>query len=180
MLDIERRLRRVAFIVCDFDGVFTDGGLHFDGEGRPFRTVNARDVTALTLWHLSGGKSALVSGLGCKALEVIAETWKCSECHMWVKDKRRVCREMSERQGVALEQFAFFGDDIIDVKAMQAVGLAVAPADAEPPAKEAAHLVTERPGGRGALRELVHRVLEAQGRLAQTLEAYTNRKDGVQ
>jgi 3-deoxy-D-manno-octulosonate 8-phosphate phosphatase (KDO 8-P phosphatase) len=180
MSDLETRLHGVALIVCDFDGVLTDGGLAFDGEGRPFRTVNARDVTALTLWHLAGGKTALVSGLGSKALEAIATQWKCAECHMWIKDKRRVCEEIAERHGLSLDQMAFVGDDIIDIRAMKAVGLAAAPCDAEPAAKNAAHLITEQPGGRGAVRELVHRILTAQGRLEQTLETYLTRKDGPQ
>ena len=44
---------------------------------------------------------------------------------------------------------------------MHAVGMAVAPADAETEAKDAAHLVLTRGGGRGAVRELADLVLKA-------------------
>ena len=104
--------------------ILTDGGIAFDGEGRPFRTVHVRDVTALTLWHLSGGRTALVSGLGSKALEAIAATWRCAECRMWVKNKLRVCEEIAANYGLTMKELAFIGDDIIDVRAMQAVGVA--------------------------------------------------------
>jgi 3-deoxy-D-manno-octulosonate 8-phosphate phosphatase (KDO 8-P phosphatase) len=180
MQDIQEQLRRIRLIVCDVDGVLTDGGIAFDGKGRPFRTVNVRDVTALTLWRLSGGKSALVTGLGSKAVEAIADTWKCTECHMWVRDKLRVCQEMAQRHGLDMDELAFLGDDIIDVRAIQGVGLGVAVQDAGQEAKEAADLVTDTPGGSGALRELVHRIFEAQGRMEEVLDLYMDRKDGSQ
>ena len=177
MTDIEDRLRRIEFIVCDVDGVLTDGRMWYDGEGRPFRWIHARDGTALTLWHLAGGKSALVSGLGSKAMEAIAAQWKCCECHMWIRDKARVCREIAEGHGISLEHVAFLGDDIIDLRAMRAVGLGVAVADALPEVRQAVDLVLEAPGGHGAVRELVHRILEAQQRLEEAVAMYCGRKD---
>jgi 3-deoxy-D-manno-octulosonate 8-phosphate phosphatase (KDO 8-P phosphatase) len=177
---LDEKLKAVRFLVSDVDGVLTDGGIAFDGEGRPFRTVNVRDVTAFTLWRLAGHQLALVSGLGSKALETIAATWQCAECHMWVKNKRRVCEEIAAKHGIPLEEMAFIGDDIIDARAMRAVGLGVAVADASPEAREAARFVTSAPGGHGALRELVERILKAQGRYEKVLEQYMAREDGVQ
>lgn len=179
-MTLEDRLRRIRFIVCDVDGVLTDGKIWFDGEGRPFRALHARDATALTLWHLSGGQSALVSGLGSQAIAAIAAQWKCGEIHEFIRDKARVCREIAGRHGIGLDEMAFLGDDLIDVRAMQIVGLAVAVSDASPEAKAAAHLCTEAPGGRGALRELVYRILETQDKLQASIEQYCDRKDHVQ
>ncbi len=180
MTELDQKLRGVQFIITDVDGVLTDGGIAFDGEGRPFRTVHVRDVTALTLWHLAGGRTALVSGLGSKALETIASTWKCAECHMWVKNKLRVCEDIAARQGLTMNAVAFIGDDIIDVRAMASAGLGVAVADAAHEAKEAADLVTRAPGGKGALREVVERILKAQGRYNEAVEQYMTREDTAQ
>lgn len=179
-MTLEERLRRIRFIASDMDGVLTDGQIWFDGEGRPFRAFHARDAAALTLWHLSGGKSALVSGLGSQAMSAIARIWKCSEIHESVRDKARVCREMAARHGIGLDEMAFLGDDLIDVRAMQDVGLAVAVADAASEAKAVAHIVTNASGGRGALRELVCRILEEQGTLEACIQQYCDRKDHVQ
>ncbi len=179
-MDFEEHLKRISFIVCDVDGVLTDGRMWYDGEGLPFRYLHARDGAAFTLWHLSGGRSALVSGLGSKAIEAIAKQWKCAECHMWIRDKARVCREIADRHGIPLEAMAFLGDDLIDLQAMRTVGLGVAVGDAAPEAKQAAALVLQSPGGQGAVRELIHRVLTAQGRLQEAIEKYCNRKDHVQ
>ncbi len=180
MPELEERLNRIRFIVCDVDGVLTDGTIAFDADGRSWRSFHARDATALTLWHLAGGKSALVSGLGSKAVESIADMWKCCECHQWIKDKESICRQIAARHGITMDQMAFIGDDIIDVRAMQVVGLSVAVSDAAPEAKESAHMITKSPGGKGALRELVHCILEAKDKLDEVIKIYCDRKNGQQ
>jgi 3-deoxy-D-manno-octulosonate 8-phosphate phosphatase (KDO 8-P phosphatase) len=180
MSDLEDRLRRIRFIVCDVDGVLTDGSIPFDADGKPWRTFHVRDVTAFTFWRLAGGYSALVSGLGSKAVESLSDTWALTEVHQWVRDKATVIRDMAARHGIPLEEVAFLGDDLIDVRAMKIVGLAVAVADAAPEAREAAHWITDSAGGRGALREVVQRVLEAQGRLEEILDIYASRKNLIQ
>jgi len=180
MQDFDATLRDIQFICCDVDGVLTDGKMWFDGEGRQFRWLHARDGAGLTLWHLAGGKTAMISGLGSPAIEAIAKTWRCAEHHVWIKDKARVCREIAERHDITLAQMAFIGDDIIDLYAIQAVGLGVAVADAAPEVKAAADMVLETPGGAGVVRELVHRILRAQGRLEETIKIYCDRKDHIQ
>lgn len=170
-------LRRIRLIVTDFDGVLTDGQAWYDGEGRPFRSVNARDAAGFTLWRLAGGLCAIVTGLSSVAVERIAHDWRCVECHMSIKDKARVVREMAARHDVPLAETAFIGDDLIDVRAMQAVGLGVAVADAMPIARQAARLHLDAAGGRGAFRELVERILTAQGRLEDVMNLYLSRSD---
>ncbi len=177
MDELQERLKRIRFIACDVDGVLTDGQMWFDGEGRPFRALHVRDGTAFTLWHLSGGKSALISGLGCKAIEAIAAQWRCHDCRMFIKDKAAVCRELAQQHDVSLDEMAFLGDDLIDRSALRVVGLAVAVADADSAAKNDAHWVTQSPGGNGAFRELVYAILRAKGELESVLETYCTRKN---
>jgi len=177
---IEERLQNIKMLVCDVDGVLTDGRIWFDGEGRPFRSLHVRDGTGLTLWRLAGGKTALVSGLGSKAVESVAKQWHCDEVHMFTKDKGRVIREMATRHGLTLAEMAFVGDDIIDIRAMEMCGLGVVVADGASEAKRVADIVTEACGGAGAVREVVYRILRAQGRLEAVIESYCDRKDGPQ
>ncbi|WP_407066176.1 HAD hydrolase family protein [Chloracidobacterium aggregatum] len=59
---------------------------------------------------------------------------------------------------------AFIGDDLPDVPVMQQVGLGIAVANAVPEVKQAAHYITTRTGGRGAVREAIELILKAQGK----------------
>jgi 3-deoxy-D-manno-octulosonate 8-phosphate phosphatase (KDO 8-P phosphatase) len=86
------------------------------------------------------------------------------EVHQRVLDKLGRAREILDRRGIAFEATCFIGDDLIDLQVMRRCGFAVAPADAVAEVREAAHYVTTREGGRGAVRELIDLVLRASGK----------------
>jgi 3-deoxy-D-manno-octulosonate 8-phosphate phosphatase (KDO 8-P phosphatase) len=58
---------------------------------------------------------------------------------------------------------AYVGDDLPDLPILERVGLAIAVANAAPEVKRAAHYVTRRRGGEGAVREAIETILKAQG-----------------
>ena len=62
-----------------------------------------------------------------------------------------------------LGEVCFIGDDVNDVGALSTCGLAVAPAGAHRSAREKAGLVTEQPGGSGAVREVIDQLLDEAG-----------------
>ena len=98
------------------------------------------------------------------------------ECLQGVHDKGACLGEMAARQNVALDEVAFVGDDLVDLPAMRLSGLAAAPSDADPAARDAAHWVTPSPGGRGAVREFVELVLRAQGTWERVTAPYHGRE----
>ena len=71
-----------------------------------------------------------------------------------------------------LEEAAFVGDDVIDLPAMRAGGLAIAVKNARAEVKKEAHYVTPHAGGEGALRDAVEFILKAQGKWKKIVEAY--------
>jgi 3-deoxy-D-manno-octulosonate 8-phosphate phosphatase (KDO 8-P phosphatase) len=71
------------------------------------------------------------------------------------------------------DEVAYVGDDLVDIPLLRRVGLAVAVADAVDEVKATAHLITQRPGGRGAVREVIELILRAQGHWDTLIERYT-------
>jgi 3-deoxy-D-manno-octulosonate 8-phosphate phosphatase (KDO 8-P phosphatase) len=71
------------------------------------------------------------------------------------------------------DEVAYIGDDLIDIPLLRRVGLAVAVADAVDEVKAAAHLITQRPGGQGAVREVIELILRAQDHWDSLIERYT-------
>ncbi|MFA6079400.1 MAG: HAD hydrolase family protein, partial [Candidatus Omnitrophota bacterium] len=70
------------------------------------------------------------------------------------------------------ENICFIGDDLIDIPVLKRVGLAVAVPNAAGEVKKCAHLVTEKPGGRGAVRELCDIILKSQGKWDEVTKKY--------
>ncbi|MGB0671866.1 MAG: HAD hydrolase family protein, partial [Rhodospirillales bacterium] len=77
-----------------------------------------------------------------------------------------------------LEQAAHMGDDLNDLKLLEACGLGLAPMDAVAEVREAAHWLVPVPGGRGAARAVSDRIIKARraagltaGEMGRHLEA---------
>ena len=75
-----------------------------------------------------------------------------------------VYEEILKITGASDEEVAYVGDDLPDLPVMRRVGLAVAVGNAVAEVKSAAHFVTSRDGGEGAVREVVELILKSQGK----------------
>ena len=60
----DQALRAVEFLLLDVDGVLTDGRVHFDFEGREYKSFHVHDAAGIVYWHRSGGRSGFLSGRG--------------------------------------------------------------------------------------------------------------------
>ena len=61
------------------------------------------------------------------------------------------------------EEVCFIGDDLADLGVMRRCGVSVAVANAVFEVKQIADYVTVKQGGRGAVREAIELILQAQG-----------------
>jgi 3-deoxy-D-manno-octulosonate 8-phosphate phosphatase (KDO 8-P phosphatase) len=84
------------------------------------------------------------------------------EIHQGVADKGQALAELVARLGVEAGEVAVMGDDLPDLPLMRQAGMALAPADAVAEVRRAAHWVSRRPGGAGAVREAVEMLLRAR------------------
>jgi 3-deoxy-D-manno-octulosonate 8-phosphate phosphatase (KDO 8-P phosphatase) len=158
--------------VLDVDGVLTDGGIVYGttapGEGFTevveWKQFHVRDGSGLVAWRQAGKRSALLTGRTSRVVEVRAAELGIGAVIQGAADKAAAFAGLLASQGLRPEQVAFVGDDAADVPVLGRCGLAVAVADACPEALRAAHYVTRRPGGRGAVREVIERILRCQGR----------------
>ena len=160
------RLRQIRLLVCDVDGVLTDGGLHYDEDGRVVKRFDVRDGLAVRMLQRAGIAVALLSGGRSGAIEQRARHLDIAHCRVGVGDKQKGLEELRRELDVAREQTAFLGDDLNDLAVRPVTGLLVAPADAALGVRHQADWVLRHRGGDGALREFTEALLASQGHLA--------------
>lgn len=158
----EARAAQITWLVLDVDGVLTDGRLYLGGQGEVMQAFHVQDGLGLRLWACAGHQTVVMTGRVSAAV-----TRRCAElgmAHVYqgVRDKRGVLEGLLREHGVEAARVCVCGDDLLDVPLMQVAGLAAAVGDAVPDVRAAAHLVTERGGGSGAVRELIEVLLRAQ------------------
>ena len=162
-LPIADRLATIDLLVLDVDGVLTDGSIIIDDNGVESKHFHVRDGAAIALWIKLGKRSAILSGRSARCVGHRAADLKIHPVIQGSSDKGRDLREMLDRLGIEPSQVAFMGDDFADLPAIELAGISACPSDAAAEVRRLTDLVTEAPGGRGAVRELVETILKAQG-----------------
>jgi len=164
----------IELILCDVDGVLTDGTLSFDNQGIETKHFHVRDGLAVKLWQRAGGKLALVTARSSNVVKLRAAELGVDLVRQGSDEKLAACQEIVAQLGLSAGQAAYLGDDLPDLPAVRFAGLGIAVADACGELREAADYVTQTPGGRGALREAVEVILKAQKRWDDLIHNYTN------
>ncbi|MGA8867379.1 MAG: HAD hydrolase family protein [Candidatus Sulfotelmatobacter sp.] len=198
-LSAQARARKIKLLLFDVDGVLTDGKLFIfpapagsqqsvlqqsaqhGGQGGfglhsasliEAKGFHAHDGTSISLARLGGIKTGLITKRISETVALRARDLKLEYVYQGVQDKRTCFEEIVHKAGLKAEEAAFVGDDVIDLPAMRAGGLAIAVKNARPEVKKEAHYVTPHAGGDGALRDAVEFVLKAQGKWKRVVEDY--------
>lgn len=155
---------RVRLLVLDVDGVLTDGRLYYGARGEALKVFHVRDGLGLKLLAEAGIIVAVISGRRCSMNRTRCRELGIKHLLQGVADKLAAFQRLRVRLGVSPGMCACVGDDVTDVALMREVGLSFAVADAHPQARGTAQVVTQLPGGGGAVREICDFLLEARRR----------------
>lgn len=166
-MKIENRAKRVRLLVLDVDGVLTDGRILIDDRGEELKAFHVKDGHGLRLLMEAGIQVALISGRASEAVRCRAQDLGIQGIHLGIKDKDTLLQGVINKKGLQRDQVCCVGDDLPDIAMFTHAGLRIAVSDAAPEVKEAAHWVTLKGGGHGAVREVCELILKAQGRWPQ-------------
>ena len=158
------RIKRVRFVAMDVDGVLTDGTILLAPNGDELKGFSSRDGIGLKCLHVAGLDSAFVTARGSPAVEQRARELGVRYVVLNSKNKGEALRQLCARRGIELEAAAFIGDDLQDLGAMAIAGVAFTVRDAPREVRARADVITEARGGQGAVREVIDRILKAQGK----------------
>jgi 3-deoxy-D-manno-octulosonate 8-phosphate phosphatase (KDO 8-P phosphatase) len=156
----------IKLLVMDVDGVLTDGRLTFTPEGEEIKTFHAHDGYGLKQLQQQGFQLAVITARASSALTHRLNALGIEDQFQAVKDKLAILTELCNKHHIALENVAYMGDDMPDFKAMQAVGMPIAVANARPEIKAIAKRITQTPGGQGAVREICDWLLSTKEQAA--------------
>jgi len=159
----------IELLVVDVDGVLTDGSIIYDDDGRELKRFNTKDGFGIRLWIKLGFGFGIITARESDAVRRRAGELGVEELVQGSKDKAVDLRAMCARAGVDPACCAFVGDDWGDLPAMEVAGYPVAVADAHAQVCSRAAWTTTRPGGRGAVREVVDHLINAKGLMDEAL-----------
>lgn len=165
-------LRRVRLLLCDVDGVLTDGAV-FIGGAREVKRFHIRDGLGLVILRRAGLKAGWISGRFSPATTLRARELKIDFLRQEKGSKVCAVESLLAQTGYRWDEVCYVADDIVDLGVMKRAGVAVAVANGVAEARATADYVTRAAGGHGAVREVVELVLKAQDKWRDVVAAYT-------
>ncbi len=171
--EVTRRALDLEWLLTDVDGVLTDGRLFYGPRGESLKTFNVRDGLGMKLAQRAGLKVGLLSSRSSAPLSRRANELGLDAIVAGSEDKGNAFERFLNRQATTARRVAYVGDDLPDLAILGRAGLAFCPADAVPEVRAVAHIVLARPGGEGAVREVVERLLEARGQWKEITSSFS-------
>lgn len=169
---ITERARRIRLLILDCDGVLTDGTIILLPDGDETKSFDVRDGHAMVMVRRAGIPIAIISGRSSSAVRTRADELGVAHLIEMAWGKIEPYEEVLAKEALSDAEVCYVGDDVVDIPLLRRAGLAIAVADAVDEAKQFAHMVTSRPGGRGAVREVIELLLKAQGKWDESLARY--------
>ena len=161
---VRNKARAIKLLLLDVDGVLTDGRIILDDRGVETKQFDVRDGQGIVLLMRAGIEVGLITARNSKAVGYRAKELGLRIVRQGIQSKATTYGEIRRRSGLAETQIAYIGDDIGDLELLHRVGLAVTVNDGWEELFRSVDYITEKPGGRGAVREDAELLLKAQNK----------------
>ena len=149
-------------LVMDFDGVFTDDTVITDQDGRESVICSRSDGFGLDMLRQHGKVHALILSREENPV-VSARARKLKlEVYQGVQDKAQAIQQLIKERNLAQAEVIYIGNDLNDLPVLPYVGYFACPQDAHSEVIRRADLVLSKPGGCGAIRELIEIILRSE------------------
>lgn len=171
---IDERAKKIRLLILDVDGVLTDGRIIYDNFGDELKFFNVHDGFGMSLLYRAGIKSVIITAKKTRIVKRRAKDMHIAALYSSHK-KFKVYQKVLKKFRVKHEEVCFMGDDLLDLPVMKKVGLAAAPPNAVEEVKNSSHYITQKGGGKGAVREVIEMILKSQGLWDKALSSFEGR-----
>lgn len=163
--DIWLRAARIKLLICDVDGVFSDGRIYMGNQGEELKAFHTRDGYGIKALMGESIDVAIITGRRSQIVENRMTALGVRHIYQGQEDKFSAYQELLKAFALTPEQVAYIGDDLVDLPVIADCGLGVAVQDAHPALLPSAHYQTRIKGGFGAVRETCDLILASQDKL---------------
>ena len=165
-------LADIKLLVVDVDGVLTDSAIIINADGSESKVFSSLDGHGIRMWQRAGLKVAFLSGRESEPTRQRARQLDVEYCIQNCHNKLPALKELAQKLGLTAKAIAYIGDDLTDLPSIRYAGFGVAVANAVDEVRKYADYVTNRAGGRGAVREVIEYILKNTGKWQQLMERY--------
>ena len=165
-------LSKIKLLVCDCDGVLTDGLIIYNSNGSEEKHFSAHDGMGFNILHHSDIEPVIITGRKSNVLDMRCQDLRIKFLFQEVRNKKKCLDKLLKKLKLTYDNVAYIGDDWNDFNAMKDCALKIAPHNALYNFKITVDYVTEASGGYGAVREAIEYILKNRGEFEIVLNAF--------
>ncbi|MCK5844926.1 MAG: HAD hydrolase family protein [Victivallales bacterium] len=117
-------------------------------------------------------KVGILSGRASAANRQRSEDLGLTFFYQGEKNKKDAFSRLLNKSGLTVEEFLYMGDDLVDVPVFNEAGVSCVVADAPSYLDEHCDFRSALPGGHGAVREVIERILKEQNKWSDMTRKY--------
>ena len=166
-------LQQIKLIIMDVDGILTDGRIIM-GKDDELKFFDVHDGMGITMAKRSGLKVGIITSRTSEAVEKRAKELKMDYIIQGSKNKLKSLNEIIKVENINYQNVCYIGDDIIDIPLFRKVGFSATVNDAPDYVKSEVSYISNKLGGRGAVRDIIEYILKCKGTLNSIIEDMIN------
>ncbi len=149
-------MKKIKAFIMDVDGTMTDGKIYMGTDGEVFKAFDIKDGYGIhEILPKNRIKTVIMTGRTSSIVVNRAKELEVDIVLQNVKDKEKAVLGLAEDLGCGLDELAYMGDDLIDLRPMQICGISGCPKNAAEEIRRAASYVSDKNGGDGAVRDFI-------------------------
>jgi len=160
MLNLKDTIKKLKLIIFDVDGVFTDGSVYIDEQGKEMLKFSRIDGRGIRLLKETGLKTAIITSEDSNIVKIRMKKLKIDQIFTGIQDKMKIYNDLKENYDLNDENICYLGDDTNDIEIMKIVGFACCPINAQKRVKKISKFVSDLKGGEGFVREICNLIVK--------------------
>lgn len=161
---IIQKAAKIRMLAMDVDGVLSDGQIIYDTNHVETKAFYVQDGVGLQALKEGGIVLAIITGRTSPMVERRACELGIHHVIQGRDDKFTALTKLASDLNLSMDECAYMGDDLPDLKAIDRAGLGISVPNGATVVQQAADFVTTKAGGFGAVREVCELILQSQGK----------------
>ncbi len=171
-MELQEKIKKIRLILMDVDGVLTDESLGYGPFQEEIKVFNVKDGLGIKLAQTAGLAVGIISSRSSEALKIRTNELGIELVYQGQKNKFEAFQKIKKDLFLSDEQIAYIGDDLPDLSILRVVGFSVAVENACKEVKNSVDFITNKPGGKGAVRDVIEMILRTQDKWEQVITAF--------
>lgn len=164
MKNFKEDMRMIKAFIFDIDGVFSSSEILLHPSGELMRTMNIKDGFAAQYAVRKGYPIGIITGGNSESVRTRFKRLGITDIYLNSRNKMKDFKDFILKYDITPENVLYMGDDLPDYEVMKIVGFPASPSDAVEEIKLISKYISDKPGGKGCVRDVLEQVLRLHGR----------------